>query len=73
MKGKLLEKSGIPSGDFPSQSVLRMLGTSAEENERQRSCEPNWTPTYVDDVVIGQHYLPRQPEDESRAQHLMKD
>ena len=30
-----------------------------------RPSEPNWKPTYVDEVVIGQHYLPRHPEDVS--------
>ena len=84
-KGKLLENSGIPSSDllqgFPSQSELRMLGRSSEENERQRPnalgklhkehpvwlwlrpSEPNWKPTYVNEVVIGQHFLPRHHED----------
>ena len=28
-----------------------------------RPNEPNWKPTYVNEVVIGQHYLPRHPED----------
>ena len=67
----------------PSQSVLRMLGTSADENERQAHVleklhteHPVWLwlrpsertnskPTYVDEVVIGQHYLPCHPEDVS--------
>ena len=38
--------------------------------------EPHWKPTYVDEVAIGHHYLPRQPEDVSSirgAKHLMTD
>jgi len=56
-----------------------MLGTSAEENETEARAlgklhkeHAVWIwlrpsePTYVDEVVIGQHYLPRHPEDVSR-------
>ena len=68
MKGKLLENRGIPSSEENERKVPA-LGKLHKEHPVWlwlRPSEPNWKPTYVNDVVIGQHYLLRLPEDVSR-------